>query len=141
MGTFEELRIGESYVSPSRAVTDADISRIIEVGGYTHPLFTDDSYLESSRFDARPLPGEGALLMLGGLVEETGLFDDTVIALAGFSSVEFVSPVTAGDEISVRIEPLTKQERSSVNVMELRWTLLAGDQVRVRAIGTMLFSR
>lgn len=121
---------------------DATVRTLIETGGYTHPLFTDARFAEASGFGRTPLPGEAILLLMGGLAELSGRFDETVIALTGFDSVRFLSPAFAGDTLRVEIEVLAKEpsrsgERGS---LVMAWRCLNDrDEVSAEATARMLF--
>lgn len=143
MSTYDDLEIGDRFKTGSRAITASDLSTIVKVGGYTHPLFNDPAYLESTPFQKTPLPGEGVLLLMGGLVESTERFDDTVIALKGFSEVAFQRPVSEGDEIHVEVEVMDKQDaKPPVAQMTLKWRVINSlGEVCMVAIGEMLFRR
>lgn len=143
MSTFDDLAIGERFTTPTRAITDADIDALVAIGGYTHPLFTDPGYLAATPFTSRPMPGEGALHLIGGLVEQTERFDDTTLALLGFREVAFRAPVVAGDEVHVEVEVLEKHERSERSrELVMRWTLRdARGETRVDVVARMLFAR
>ena len=141
MGTFDDLQIGDRFTSPSRVITAEDIDALVCVGGYTHPLFTDPTFLAGTPFGSTPMPGEGALHIMGGLVEQTDRFDGTVLALGGFESVRFSTPVVAGDDVHVEVEVLAKEEKRTVRAMTMRWTLhnARGNECVV-AVSTMLFT-
>ena len=116
------------HATPSRTVTAADADALVGVGGYVHPLFTDPAHLAASPFAARPLPGQGLLLMMGGLAEQTDVYDDRTVALLGFERVVFHAPALEGDTLHVEIEALEPDgERVT------RWTWRA-----LRADGTLL---
>jgi acyl dehydratase len=93
-------------VSPARFLDPADAGTVIGLGGYTHPLFTDPAHLASSPFATRPWPGQALLLVMGGLAEQTGLYDGWAVALLGFESVSFAAPACDGDTVTVEIEEL-----------------------------------
>jgi acyl dehydratase len=93
-------------VSPARLLDPADAGALIGLGGYTHPLFTDPAHLASSPFATRPWPGQALLLVMGGLAEQTGLYDGWAIALLGFDSVRFAAPACDGDTVTVEVEEL-----------------------------------
>lgn len=92
--------------SPLRRLTAEEGDALVQIGGYTHPLFTDPDHLAASPFPSRPWPGQALLLLMGGLVEQTGLFDDRVVALLGFESVDFLGPAFDDDALYVEVEEL-----------------------------------
>ena len=113
MGTYDELSVGDRFSTPSVTIDDAMVKELIATGGYTHPLFTDPSYAAATTFGKTPLPGQAILLLLGGLVEQSGRFDETVVALIGIDSVEFLAPAFAGDTLTGEVEVLGKEPSAS----------------------------
>ena len=143
MGTFDDLQIGDTFTSPSRVITPEDITTLVQVGGYTHPLFTDPTFLAGTPFGSTPMPGEGALHIMGGLVEQTDRFDETTLALTGLDAIRFYVPVVAGDDVHVEVEVLEKERKSTpVDLMKMRWTLRnERGNACVVAEAVMLFAR
>lgn len=89
-----------TYVETGSVEVDADlVSTVVGRGGYTHPLFDVVAH-----GDATPLPGQGVLLLAGGLVEQCGVLDDAV-AMLEMKSVRFRRMVRAGDRLRVRVTP------------------------------------
>lgn len=121
--TFDLLVEGTVFTTPSRLVTEADVQSMVDLGGYTHPLFSDPAHAAASEFGGRLLPGQGVLLLMGGLVEQSARFDDSVIALVGFDDVRFHSPVQPGDEVEVEVAVLARERRRGHRgLLTMRWT-------------------
>ena len=139
MGTFDDLGVGDTFVTPERALTQADAEALIRIGGYTHPLFTDPAFAAASRFGKVPLPGQAVLLVMGGLVEQTDRFDETVIALVGFEQVRVRAPAFAGDPLSVRVSIADKQQGAGRGLLIMVWNCMRGDEVLVEARARMIF--
>jgi acyl dehydratase len=142
MGTFDVLSPGDRFSTPSRAIEPSDASALVSIGGYTHPLFTDPAFAKESPFGRPPLPGEAVLLLMGGLAERSGRFDETTVALTGFDEVRFVAPAFAGDELRVEVEVLSKERSGSGRRGTLVMAWRCANQRRetvVEAIARMLF--
>lgn len=109
------------YVETTSVVLTPElVSDLVSRGGYTHPLF--DVAVSGDR---TPLPGQGVLLMAGGLVEQCGVLDDAV-AMLELRSVRFMRMVRAGDELRVRVTPGPWRTTSSgTYVQEFGWVILA----------------
>lgn len=143
MGTYDLLSVGDRLSAPA-ATIPADAREVARtVGGYTHPLFTDDEWVrDHSPFATGPVPGEFVLFLLGGMAERSGAFDDTTIALVGLDDVRFSAPAFPGDDINLTMEAVGKElsgsgRRGSVR---LRWTCTKADGTEVlSAIATFLF--
>lgn len=142
MGTFNDLNRGDQFMTPARTITDEDIDILIEVGGYTHPLFTDPAYLEKVPFESRPMPGEGALHIMGGLIEQSGRFDESTVALVGLEDAQFKRPVFAGDTLHVLAEVIDKQEKGERGLITFRWSCVnERGEICVVTRAKMLFAR
>ncbi|HEX9776339.1 MAG TPA: MaoC/PaaZ C-terminal domain-containing protein [Actinomycetota bacterium] len=143
MGTYDDLAVGETFASAARELTEEDVDLLVRVGGYTHPLFTDPAFAAASTFGRRPLPGEAILHVMGGLVEQTGRFDDTVIALVGFDDVRFRGAAFAGDSINVEVEIVAKEGKpDDRGLITMAWRCLGADgRPLVEATARMLFQR
>jgi acyl dehydratase len=142
MGTFDALSIGDSFATPSRSLTGKDLSSLISIGGFTHPLFTDAAFAASSPFGRTPAPGQALLLLMGGLVEQSRRFDDTTIGLVGLDGVRFLKPAFAGDTLHVEVEITAKDARTSRDVLTMQWRCVNGTgDLIVETSATMLFRR
>jgi acyl dehydratase len=110
--------------------------------GYVFPLFHDESFAHRAGFSAIPLPGELVLLLMGGLAEQTGVFDDTTLALTGLDAVRFRTPCHAGDTIRLEMEAVAKELSSSGRrgFLTFGWTCLnqRGETV-IEARATLAF--
>jgi acyl dehydratase len=139
VGTYDELSVGDVFTTPRRRIDASEASELIRIGGYTHQLFTDPAFAASSTFGRSPLPGQAVLLLMGGLVEQSGRFDDTVIALLGFEDVRFMAPAFPGDELHVEVEVVAKEPRSDRGVLTMSWTCRTDRDTVVQATARMLF--
>lgn len=142
MSTYHDLAEGEPFTTPARTLDDAVVRTLVEAGGYTHPLFTDPEFAKSSAFGRTPLPGEATLLIMGGLVEQSGRFDESVIALIELNAVRFVAPAFAGDTLRVEVEVLAKEPRpdGKRGTLVMAWRCLNNrDETVCEAVARMLF--
>lgn len=105
--------------TPAVEVTAETIETLVSTGGYTHPLF--------QRTDGgRPLPGQGLLLLMGGLVEQSGVLDHA-IAMVEIRRVSFAAMVVAGTTVRVRLAPGASRTTSSGKTLqEWTWTAIDG---------------
>jgi acyl dehydratase len=142
VGTYDDLRIGDRFTTPSRAFTGKDLASLISIGGYTHPLFTDPDFAAASPFGATPAPGQALLLLMGGLAEQSGRFDETTIGLVGLTDVTFAKAAFAGDTLRIEIEVVDKKQSASGRrgSVTMRWTCVnASNEALAEATATMLF--
>jgi len=108
---WEDYAVGEEFTTPGRTVTDAMISVIIGLGGFTVPFFWDEEEAKKTVFGTRIAPGRLTLLLMGGLEEQSGFWDhQTIGALLGIDKVRLKGPLKAGDTIRVEGEVIEKRE-------------------------------
>jgi acyl dehydratase len=96
---FEELRVGERFVLPSRTVTDADFAAFRTVSGDNHPIHYDVEYC---RAHGHPQLLAHGLHVLCFTAAGAGTFPHvTGDALVGFveQSSKFLKPVYPGDTL------------------------------------------
>ena len=101
---FEDFRIGETFRSPAKTMGEGAITMMVGLAGFTLPLFHDEEYAKGTPFGSRIAPGRLTLFVMGGLEEQIGIYDGTVIALVGLDKVRFKAPLRAGDTIHVEFE-------------------------------------
>jgi hypothetical protein len=136
--TSSEDQMSEpTVVTPVAEVTAELVADLISRGGYTHPLFHP-----TGSESGPPLPGQGLLLLMGGLVEQSGALDDAV-AMVELRRVRFREMVRAGATVRVTVEPGDSTTTSSGRVLrEFRWTALDDhDTVLAEADALMLMDR
>lgn len=113
MGRYwEEFKVGETFRTPGKTMTDAAITFMVALGGFTIPLFNDEEFARQTPFGTRIAPGRLTLFVMGGLEEQLGIYEETVIALVGIDKVRFKAPLRAGDTIHVEFEVIDLRETS-----------------------------
>jgi 3-hydroxybutyryl-CoA dehydratase len=96
--SFEQLAVGDAFVSRGRTVTEADVVGFAALTGDWHPQHADAEWASSSAFGERIAHGMLVVSFAVGLVP----FDpDRVVALRRIADVVFKRPVRLGDTIHV----------------------------------------
>lgn len=105
---FEDLQVGEAFVSPGRTVTEADIVMFAGLSGDYNVLHTDAEHMKSSLFGERIAHG------LLGLSIQQGLLDRVVPgqSTGPLASVKwkFKGPIKIGDTIHVEARISAKKD-------------------------------
>jgi acyl dehydratase len=105
---FEDVQVGEEYVSPGRTVTEADVVIFAGLSGDYNVLHTDAEHMKASLFGERIAHG------LLGLSIQQGLLDRVVTAqITGpLAAVKwkFKGPIKIGDTIHVEARVTGKRE-------------------------------
>ncbi len=107
---FEELQIGESLLTPSKLISEADVKAFGELTGDMFYMHFDDEAAKASAFGKRIAHGYLVLSDAAGLfvVAEPG----PVLANYGLDTLRFVKPVGLGDSIQVRLTCKRKIDRN-----------------------------
>jgi len=110
--TFEDHKIGASYETLGRTVSEADICAFVNLCGFNEPLFMDMEYVaKESVFNGRVTPGAFTFCISEGLIMQTGLIHGTGMSYLG-SEIRIVAPVLAGDTVRVTVTITDKRETS-----------------------------
>ncbi len=127
--SFNELEVGERFVTDVRTIEDADIMGFAELTGDSHPQHTDAEWAADSRFGERIAHGLLVLSCAAGLVP----FDpDRVVALRRVADAVFKAPVRIGDSVRVEGEVTKTRELDDEHgLVECRWKVLNQDNKMV----------
>ncbi len=98
---FEELEIGETLITASRTVTDADVVNFAELSGDRFYAHMDDDAARTSIFEKRVAHGYFVLSAAAGLFVDPSL--GPVLANYGLENLRFTKPVSIGDSFYARL--------------------------------------
>ena len=124
---LEELRIGDTVVGGPRVVTLEDITHFAEFTGDTFYAHTDPQAAAAN-------PLFGGIVAHGYLVVSlaAGLFVEPnpgpVLANFGVDGLRFLTPVKAGDELTVTLTVKQVTPRLSADYGEIRWDAVVTNQ-------------
>ena len=123
---FGELKLGKSIETPARAITLDDIEHFAHFTGDTFYAHMDEEAAKANPF----FPGRVAHGYLI-LSFAAGLFVDPapgpVLANYGLDSLRFLTPVSPGDAIKVRLTAKSKKRRND-EYGEVRWDVVVTNQ-------------
>ncbi|MFN8636102.1 MAG: MaoC/PaaZ C-terminal domain-containing protein [Chloroflexota bacterium] len=108
---FEDFAVGEVLVTSRRTITEADIVSFAGLSGDFNPLHTDEVYGQSTPFGGRIAHGMLVVSVGTGLVNQTGWFVGTTLALLEITR-KFVGVVKPGDTIHLTMEVVSARESS-----------------------------
>ncbi|CAN5574717.1 phenylacetic acid degradation bifunctional protein PaaZ [soil metagenome] len=139
--SLADLAIGDTISSVGRTVTRADIEHFAELTGDTFYAHTDEEAAAAN-------PLFGGIVAHGYLVVSiaAGLFVDPapgpVLANFGVDHLRFLTPVKAGDTISVTLTVKQITPRTTADYGEVRWDAVvtneAGDPVATYDVLTLV---
>lgn len=138
--TFDQLAVGDKFVSPRRTVTEADVVAFAGLSGDYNPLHTDAEFAKATPFGERIAHGMLVASIGTGLGNQMGVLEGTTLALME-QVIRYKGPVKFGDTVHVELIVKEKRETSKPdrgvvifdvpvvnqrgeNVVEMQWTLL-----------------
>lgn len=104
---FEDIQVGETYASPGRTVTEADVVLFAGLSGDYNVLHTDAEFMKSSQFGERIAHGLLGLAIQQGLLGR-GMPDTADLGYAGIRW-KFKGPIRIGDTIRVEARVVAKR--------------------------------
>ncbi|HLF40756.1 MAG TPA: MaoC/PaaZ C-terminal domain-containing protein [Acidimicrobiia bacterium] len=99
---LEDLAEGQVYESAGRTITEADVVAFAGVSGDWNQIHTNAEYARETPYGQRVVYGLLTLSVMTGLLDRTGLFSGTTIAMLGIEW-KFAAPVFIGDTLSFRL--------------------------------------
>jgi acyl dehydratase len=106
---FDEFSIGDTWDSPGRTITEADLVIFAGFSGDFNPVHTDEEYAKTTQFGKRIFHGPGAFALATGLESRVGIKEGTAIAFLGMTW-NLKAPIYIGDTIRVRETVAAKRE-------------------------------
>jgi len=108
---FEDIEVGDEYLSPGRTVTETDIVTFAGLSGDYNVLHTDAEFMKSSIFGERIAHGLLGLAISSGLGSRAMARPYATLAFLGLRW-RFKGPIKIGDTIKVRMKVTAKRETS-----------------------------
>lgn len=105
---FENLQVGQSWISPSRTITETDVVNFANSTGDHNPLHTDYEYAKRTHFRQPIAHGLLGLSWVAGLGSNHPSVN--TVAFTTIRNWEFTRPLFFGDTVFVRTEVREKQD-------------------------------
>jgi acyl dehydratase len=100
---LEDLHAGDVFTSAARTITESDVVAFAGLSGDFNPIHTDVEFAKDTPYGQRVVYGLLGLAMLTGLLDRTGLFSGSAIAMLGIRDWTFTAPMFIGDTIRFRL--------------------------------------
>jgi acyl dehydratase len=107
---YEDLDVGQRWLTGARTVTEADIVAFAGLSGDFNPIHVDAEHAATTRFGERIAHGALVLAIATGLRQQQGVFRGTLKAWLGMREWRFQAPVRIGDTIQVVAEIKERRE-------------------------------
>jgi acyl dehydratase len=142
---LEDLEAGQTFVTPGRTITEADVMSFAAWTNDNNQVHTDVEFASKTRYGQRIVHGMlGASLCLG-LIARTGVFEGSAVALLGIDGWRFPLPIFIGDTVTCTVEILSTRLTSSgrTGVVEREVTLRnqRGEVVQQGRMDLMVLTR
>jgi acyl dehydratase len=106
---FDEVEIGQKFVTRGRTITEADIVQFAALTGDFNPMHTDAEYMKTHAMGQRIAHGMLTLSYAVGLMYQLGFMERTVVAFRGLE-MKFSLPVFIGDTMHIEFTITDKKE-------------------------------
>jgi acyl dehydratase len=106
---FEEFNVGDSWVSPRRTISEADVVMFAALTGDFNPIHTDEEFAKNTIFGGRILSGPAGFAVATGLESRLGIKEGTAVAFLGMTW-DLKGPIRIGDTIRVVEKVTSKRE-------------------------------
>lgn len=123
---LEDFKVGQSYTSPARTITEADVVSFAGLSGDYNPIHTDAEFSGKTQFKQRIAHGMLGLSILTGLGSRSGILDGSAIAFLGIEEWKFSGPILFGDTVHVRmtVSEVRPSSKPGAGVLKRRMELV-----------------
>lgn len=121
---FEDFKVGEKSITPSRTITEADIVNFAALSGDWNPLHVDKEFAHKGPFGERIAHGLLVLSVTSGLFSPELIFNKwALIAFYGIDKLRFIAPTKIGDTIQTELETINKKVKNdNSGIVDLKIT-------------------
>ncbi|GAA4669667.1 MaoC/PaaZ C-terminal domain-containing protein [Frondihabitans cladoniiphilus] len=142
---LEDLEAGQTFVTPGRTLTEADVVSFAAWTNDNNQVHTDVEFASKTRYGQRIVHGMlGASLCLG-LIARTGVFEGSAVALLGIDQWTFPLPIFIGDTVTCTVEILSTRltSKGTTGIVERQVTLRnqRGETVQTGRMDLMVLTR
>jgi acyl dehydratase len=141
---FEDFPVGREDRTSGLTVTDAHVVQWAGLTGDWYPVHLDETFAAQTEFGGRIAHGPFTFAATVGLLAQTGMYGDAVIAWLGATDLRAVAPVRIGDTVrGVSVVRDVRRSRTSPDraVVTLGCTVLNQDGVTVMTFDLMQMMR
>lgn len=121
---FEDFATGQTFQTPGRTITEADVMNFAAWTGDNNQVHTDVEFAGQTRYGQRIVHGMLSASLCLGLIARTGVFEGSAVALLGIDEWRFTNPVFIQDTLALTVEivgtRLTSSGRTGVVERTLR---------------------
>jgi 3-hydroxybutyryl-CoA dehydratase len=116
---FDDLEIGQIYLSASRTITESDLVTFAGFSGDFNPIHMDHEFAKKTPFRKPIAHGFGVFSIASGL--STHAPHTRTVALLGVKDWKFTAPVFIGDTVHIESKVTDKQLKGRGKRGEITW--------------------
>jgi acyl dehydratase len=133
MKSYADFTDGMEFTTRGRTLTESHIASFSGLSGDFHPLHTDADYCRDTPFGQPIAHGPLVYSVALGLVSQTNVFGEAIIAFLGAERVRHLEPCFAGTTLHVKVTILETRPTSDGRrgVVSARYEARNGDDVPV----------
>ncbi|NNN01603.1 MAG: hypothetical protein HKL86_07225 [Acidimicrobiaceae bacterium] len=117
----DDFKVGDVFHTGRITVTETHVVNWAGLTGDFYPLHMDRVYAESSQFGERLAHGPLIFALAVGLVAQSGIGEDSVIAWLGADNMRMLAPVRIDDTVTVIVEVKSHEVTSNPNKGVQTW--------------------
>ena len=117
---FDDLEVGDEWVSPARTVTEADVVAFAGLSGDYNPIHVDHETARAGAFGQPVAHGLLGLALVSGLSSYAPRV--ATLAFLAIERWEFVKPIAFGDTVHVRTQVESITPRARGRRAEVAWS-------------------
>lgn len=142
---FEDVEVGMVLSSDGRTVTETDLVTFCMLSGDWNPIHSDEEFAKAGYYGRRVVHGLFGMSLLTGLMDRSGWFARSAVAMLGIQDWTFRHPIFVGDtlycEMEISDKRLTSRGDRGVVGRLFRLRNQSGDIVQEGQIPVMLLTR
>ena len=119
---FEDFQVGQEWTSPTRTITEADVTAFAMLSGDWDEIHTSEDFArKESAYKTRIAHGMLGLAIVEGLKKRIPAFADTRYIASLEWNWKFTGPILIGDTVHVKIRINNMRESKSKTERGIIW--------------------
>lgn len=101
---LEDFQPGQVFTSTGRTITEADLTFFSMLSGDWNPIHADAQFARKTRYGQRVVHGTLGIAICTGMLQQLGIFEESVIAMLNLREWKFLAPLLVGDTVHLELE-------------------------------------
>jgi acyl dehydratase len=139
---YDDLAVGRVFTLPARTITESDLVGFAMLSGDWNPIHTDHEFARGTIYGQPVVYGLLILIMMTGLLDRSGIFSGSAMAMLDITEWRFEKPVFVGDTLHATVEIVSKRltSRGDRGVVDRLFRIInqRGEVVQIGHIGLMI---